>query len=165
MSSSGSDVALSLVYSAYYAHTNFYYSGIDYVDPHCMVFPFPLYEKAYSHLAVGWYSTCYSRWPLCKVVKHSAGLLISEIPITSHNKLVSLSSSLSSCICSSLSRKLTLYVAPFSMLTLFRWLFLTQRLLLPLHVVVVDWPVRIGMGRRYRVNEIAQVSTRWLYQY
>ena len=50
----------------------------------------------------------YSRWPVCEVVKHSSGLLTSEIPITSHINLVSLSSSLSSCMCSSLSRVLTL---------------------------------------------------------
>ena len=52
-------------------------------------------------------------WPLfalewlCKVVKHSSGLLTSEIPITSHTNLVALSSSSSSCMCSSLSRVLT----------------------------------------------------------
>ena len=45
-----------------------------------------------------------SRWPLCKVVKHSSGLLTSEIHITSHINLVSISSSSSSCMCSSLSR-------------------------------------------------------------
>ena len=41
----------------------------------------------------------YSRWPLCKIVNHSSGILISEIPITSHTNLVSLSSSSSSYTC------------------------------------------------------------------
>ena len=50
----------------------------------------------------------YSRWPLCKVVKHSSGFLTSEIPITSHTNLVSLSLSLSTCMCSSPCRVLTL---------------------------------------------------------
>ena len=27
------------------------------------------------------------------------------------------------------------------------------------------WPMRVGSGRRYTVNEIAQVSTRWVYNY
>ena len=47
------------------------------------------------------------RWPLCEVVKHSSGLLTSEIPITSHDNLVSLGPCSSSCMCSSLSRVLT----------------------------------------------------------
>ena len=49
-----------------------------------------------------------SRWPLCKVVKHSFGLLISEMPITSHSNLVFLSSSSSYCMFSSVSRVLML---------------------------------------------------------
>ena len=74
-------------------------------------------------------SECYSRWPLCKVVKHSSGLLTSEIPITFHTNLVALSSSSSSCMCSPLSRVVMLYVAIFSLLTIFRRFFLTHRFL------------------------------------
>ena len=38
-----------------------------------------------------------------------------------------------------------------------------------LHVMVVGlpyprWPARVGRGTGYRVNEIAQVSTRWVYK-
>ena len=48
-----------------------------------------------------------------KVVKHSSHLLTSESQITSHNNLVSLSSSSSSCMCSSLScRSLSLVYLP-----------------------------------------------------
>ena len=62
---------------------------------------------AWPLFALEWYS----RWPLCKIVKHSSGLLTSDIPITSHTNLVSLSSSSSSCMCSSLSRVLTLWLS------------------------------------------------------
>ena len=51
----------------------------------------------------------YSRWPLCKVVKHSSRLLTFSIPIKSYANLVSLNSFSTSCMCSSLSRVLTLY--------------------------------------------------------
>ena len=85
----------------------FFYSGADAVYHHYVVFPFPVYEKAYSCLAV-FALEWDSRWPLCNVVKHSSGLLTSEIPIISHINLVSLSSSSGSWMCSSLSNVLTL---------------------------------------------------------
>ena len=44
---------------------------------------------AWPLFALEWHST----WPLCKIMKHSSGLLTSEIPITSNMNLVSLSSS------------------------------------------------------------------------
>ena len=50
----------------------------------------------------------HNRWPLCKVVKHSSGLLTSDIPIISNINLVSICFSSSSCMCSSLSRVLML---------------------------------------------------------
>ena len=50
----------------------------------------------------------HSKWPLCKVVKHSPRLLTSPIPTTSHTNLASLSSSSSSCMYSYLIRVLTL---------------------------------------------------------
>ena len=62
-----------------------------------VVFPVPVYEKAYSCLAVVSF-------------EYSARLFTSPIPITSHTILVSVSSSSRSCMCSSLSRVLTLYV-------------------------------------------------------
>ena len=55
-------------------------------------------------------------WPFCRLVKHSSRLLTSPMPITSLTNLVSLSSSSSSCICSFLSRVLTLHVAIVSLL-------------------------------------------------
>ena len=73
-----------------------------------MVFPCHVYKKAYSCLAI----VCL-RWPLCKVVKHSSRFLTSLISITSHTNLVSVSSSLSSCMWSSISRVLMLKVAIF----------------------------------------------------
>ena len=84
--------------------------------------------------AVEWYS----RWPLCKVVKHLSGILTSEILITSHTTLVSLwCSSSSYCMCSSRCSVLTLYVAIFSLHTLFRRFFPTHRFLAPLARILV----------------------------
>ena len=62
-------------------------------------------------------------------------LSTSPIPIRSHANLMSLSSS-SSCICSSLSRVLTLYDSLFS---LFQGLYLTQRFLAP-PARIHSWP-------------------------
>ena len=39
---------------------------------------------AWPLFALEWYS----RWPLCKVMKLSSGLLTAEIPITSHINLI-----------------------------------------------------------------------------
>ena len=86
-----------------------------------MVFPFLAWPLFSFEL--------YCRCPLCKVTKHFSGILTSEIPITSHTNHVSLSSSSSSCICSSRSRVLALQVAIFSLFTLFRRLIVTERFL------------------------------------
>ena len=59
---------------------------------------------AWPLFALEWYT----KWPLYTVVKHSSGLLTSEIPIISYTNQVCLSSYLRACICSSLSRVLTL---------------------------------------------------------
>ena len=134
---------------------------------------------AWPLLALEWHS----RWSLCKVMKHSSRLLTSQIPITSHTNLISLSSSSSSCMCSSLCKVITLYVAIFCLPTLCQQLCLTQRLLALFRCcwglgaaallcfacwccssTLPRWPVRVGRCRRNRVNEIAYVSTRWLYQ-
>ena len=84
----------------------------------------------------------HNRWPLCNVVKHSSRLLTSPILITSDTNLISLSSSSTSCMCLSVSIVLTLYRTIFSLFTLFRCLFLTQR-----HLVVVDQSRHLGRGR------------------
>ena len=79
------------------------------------------HTPAWPLFALEWHS----RWLLCKVVKYSIRLLTSPISITSHTEQVSLNSPSSSCMCSYLG-VLTLCVAIFSLLTLFRQLFLTQ---------------------------------------
>ena len=105
-----------------------------------------------------WPLFAYSRWPLCKVVKYSSGLLFllrrSRLR-TSHINLVSQNSSLISRMCSSLRRVMTLYIAIFSLLTLFRRLFLTLRFLAPpARVVLVDQSCLLGhrLFRRSYMN-------------
>ena len=52
----------------------------DAVYPHYnMVFPFPVFEETYSCLTVVCLRMVY-RWPLCRVVKHSYGLLLVYLP-------------------------------------------------------------------------------------
>ena len=58
-------------------------------------------------------SELYIRWSLWRVVKLSSFRRTSPSPITSHFMLFSFSSSSSSCMCSSFSNVLTLYVAIF----------------------------------------------------
>ena len=58
-----------------YAQNKFYYSVADDVYPHYMVSQCPVDEKAYFCLA----TVCLSRWPLCKIVKHSSRLLTFSI--------------------------------------------------------------------------------------
>ena len=68
-----------------------------------------IYLPIFRYPADGKLKEKYSRRPLCMVVKHSSGLLTSEIPIASNtNNMVSVRSSSSSCMCLSLSRVLTL---------------------------------------------------------
>ena len=45
-------LALSLVCNALYSHNMFYYSDAVVVYAQCVLFPCPVYEKAYSCLAV-----------------------------------------------------------------------------------------------------------------
>ena len=85
-------LALSLLCSALlYAQNKFCYSVADAVYCQCKLwsFHFLFMRKPTPDWALfAW--EWYSRWPLCKVVKHSSGLLTSEIPITSHTNLISL---------------------------------------------------------------------------
>ena len=48
----GAYIALSCVVAICYSHNKFCYSGSDAVYPRYRVFPFPVYEKAYSCMAI-----------------------------------------------------------------------------------------------------------------